>query len=103
MFRNDGPELAAIVDWELATIGDPLLDMGWIMATWPEPDGRSISGNAIEPWGGFPSIGNSSPTMRQAALAGLRICVGMAFSVATNWGLFLKALMRVHAGGSHQR
>jgi len=56
MFRNDGPELAAIVDWELATIGDPLLDMGWIMATWPEPDGRSISGNAIVPWDGFPRI-----------------------------------------------
>jgi aminoglycoside phosphotransferase (APT) family kinase protein len=56
MFRNDGPELAAIVDWELATIGDPLLDMGWIMATWPEPDGRSISGNAIAPWDGFPRI-----------------------------------------------
>jgi aminoglycoside phosphotransferase (APT) family kinase protein len=56
MFCNDGPELAAIVDWELATIGDPLLDMGWIMATWPEPDGRSISGNPIEPWEGFPRI-----------------------------------------------
>ena len=56
MFCNDGPELAAIVDWELATIGDPLLDMGWTMATWPEPDGRSISGTPIEPWEGFPRI-----------------------------------------------
>ncbi|SRR5712692_10175481 len=25
-------------------------------ATWPEPDGRSISGNAIVPWDGFPRI-----------------------------------------------
>jgi len=30
-----GPELAAIVDWELSTIGDPLLDLGWLLATWP--------------------------------------------------------------------
>jgi aminoglycoside phosphotransferase (APT) family kinase protein len=28
-------ELAAVVDWELATIGDPLLDLGHLLATWP--------------------------------------------------------------------
>lgn len=33
-----GPELAAIVDWELCTIGDPLLDLGWLLATWPGGD-----------------------------------------------------------------
>lgn len=36
MFRNDGPGLAAIVDWEMSTIGDPLLDLGWLLATWPD-------------------------------------------------------------------
>ena len=29
------PDLAAIVDWEMCTIGDPLLDLGWLLATWP--------------------------------------------------------------------
>lgn len=33
--RHDGPELAAIVDWELTTIEDPLLDMGWLLSTRP--------------------------------------------------------------------
>jgi aminoglycoside phosphotransferase (APT) family kinase protein len=56
MFANDGPKLAAIVDWELATIGDPLLDMGWIMATWPDPDGRTTSEIAVNPWQDFPTI-----------------------------------------------
>jgi aminoglycoside phosphotransferase (APT) family kinase protein len=56
MFRNDGPELAAIVDWELTTIGDPLLDMGWIVATWPDIDGKATSEFGIDPWEGFPSI-----------------------------------------------
>jgi aminoglycoside phosphotransferase (APT) family kinase protein len=52
MFRNDGPELAAIVDWELATIGDPLLDFGLVLTTWPRPgDPTSMK---IEPWAGFP-------------------------------------------------
>jgi aminoglycoside phosphotransferase (APT) family kinase protein len=34
MFRRDAPAVAAIVDWEMATIGDPLLDFGWLLATW---------------------------------------------------------------------
>jgi aminoglycoside phosphotransferase (APT) family kinase protein len=35
IIRPDAGELAAIVDWELATIGDPLLDLGHLLATWP--------------------------------------------------------------------
>jgi aminoglycoside phosphotransferase (APT) family kinase protein len=31
--------VAAIVDWELCTIGDPLLDLGHLLATWPQPPG----------------------------------------------------------------
>ncbi len=38
LVRRDGPGLAAIVDWELTTIGDPLLDLGHLLATWPDPD-----------------------------------------------------------------
>lgn len=53
MFRHDGPGLAAIIDWELATIGDPLLDLGWVLATWP--DGDSESPVSITPWLGFPT------------------------------------------------
>ncbi|QFY11212.1 phosphotransferase [Nonomuraea phyllanthi] len=35
MFAPDGPRVAAIVDWEMCTIGDPLVDLGWLLATWP--------------------------------------------------------------------
>jgi aminoglycoside phosphotransferase (APT) family kinase protein len=31
------PRLNAIFDWELATIGDPLADVGYLVATWSEP------------------------------------------------------------------
>jgi len=41
LFRFDGPALAAIVDWELATLGDPLLDLGALLASWPDAGGRS--------------------------------------------------------------
>ena len=55
MYRFDGPELAAIVDWELTTIGDPLLDLGWLMATWPEADGPEAGNVSVTPWDGFPT------------------------------------------------
>ena len=38
MFSYDGPQVAAMVDWEMSTIGDPLLDLGWQISTRPEPD-----------------------------------------------------------------
>ncbi len=34
MFSRTSPEVVAIVDWEMCTIGDPLLDLGWLLATW---------------------------------------------------------------------
>lgn len=38
LVRPDAGALAAIVDWELSTIGDPLLDLGHLLATWPVRD-----------------------------------------------------------------
>src|SRR5262249_25592841 len=34
LFSPDGGELAAILDWELSTVGDPLLDLGQLLPTW---------------------------------------------------------------------
>ena len=28
--------LAAIVDWEMGTVGDPKLDLGWVVQSWPD-------------------------------------------------------------------
>ncbi len=41
LIRPDAGDLAAVVDWELATIGDPLLDLGHLLATWPVRDGMA--------------------------------------------------------------
>lgn len=37
------PRVVAIVDWELTTIGDPLLDLGHLLASWPRPGRESIT------------------------------------------------------------
>ena len=54
LFSYDGPELAAIVDWELSTIGDPLLDLGWLIATWPDDDAAAAT-IAFTPRDGLPN------------------------------------------------
>lgn len=43
LMRHDRPALAAIVDWELVTIGDPLLDLGHLLATWPVASGPGVT------------------------------------------------------------
>ena len=43
----DGDEIRAILDWELCTLGDPLADLGGLLAYWPQ------SGDAVE--GVFPA------------------------------------------------
>ena len=37
MYRDGAPAtLAAIVDWEMGTVGDPKLDLGWVVQSWPD-------------------------------------------------------------------
>lgn len=47
MFSPSGPELVAIVDWEMSTIGDPLLDLGWMLATWYQPGHEPVLNNVL--------------------------------------------------------
>ena len=53
MFSPTGPDVAAIVDWEMCTIGDPLLDLGWMLATWHLPGRDAVLPNALMSAGGL--------------------------------------------------
>jgi aminoglycoside phosphotransferase (APT) family kinase protein len=43
MYAHGAPaRLAAIVDWEMGTVGDPKLDLAWVVHNWPDgPDSPS--------------------------------------------------------------
>jgi aminoglycoside phosphotransferase (APT) family kinase protein len=43
------PELLAVVDWEMAAIGDPLVDLAWALIFHPGPEGTMRLGMAKEP------------------------------------------------------
>jgi aminoglycoside phosphotransferase (APT) family kinase protein len=37
MYEEGAPaKLAALVDWEMGTVGDPKLDLGWMIQAWPD-------------------------------------------------------------------
>lgn len=55
MFESTGHVVAAIVDWEMCTVGDPLLDLGWLLATWPDPgDPHDVLDSALSRASGLP-------------------------------------------------
>ncbi|MBW8060478.1 MAG: phosphotransferase family protein [Solirubrobacterales bacterium] len=56
MILSPGGEVAAVVDWELCTLGDPLADVGLLMVYWSQPGDEVIpllEPATLEP--GFPS------------------------------------------------
>jgi aminoglycoside phosphotransferase (APT) family kinase protein len=45
MFDSGDPgRLSAVLDWEMATIGDPLADLGLTLTYWALPEARAVSG-----------------------------------------------------------
>lgn len=42
VFNKDLTKIIGVLDWEMATVGDPLMDLGAMLAYWFEPDEESI-------------------------------------------------------------
>jgi aminoglycoside phosphotransferase (APT) family kinase protein len=56
MILTPAGEVAAVVDWELCTLGDPLADVGLLMAYWPERGEETIAlGQPANLAPGFPT------------------------------------------------
>jgi aminoglycoside phosphotransferase (APT) family kinase protein len=54
---DDGGRIAAVLDWEMATLGDPLADLGLLCVYWAqyEATGMGALTSAVSTDGGFPS------------------------------------------------
>jgi len=52
--------IAAVLDWELCTLGDPLADVGQLLVNWVEP------GDAFVPLGHAPTLAGGFPTREEA-------------------------------------
>lgn len=55
MIAPDGGDVAAIVDWEMCTVGDPLMDLGALLITWHRGDPLEVVDAAMARAGGLPT------------------------------------------------
>lgn len=44
---NDPTRIAAILDWEMCTVGDPLVDVGLLLCYWPQADDPEVFAGSL--------------------------------------------------------
>jgi aminoglycoside phosphotransferase (APT) family kinase protein len=87
MYRHGGPaQLAAIVDWEMGTVGDPKLDLGWVVNSWPEDTsaGKGTVGSYVD-MTGMPS--KSQVLAHYAEVSGRQVDDIAYYEVLAKWKL----------------
>ncbi len=69
IFHKDTPQVLAVLDWELATLGDPVGDFSYLMLNWvTPPDGRAGIGGLDHSALGIPGV--EAATERYVARTG---------------------------------
>jgi aminoglycoside phosphotransferase (APT) family kinase protein len=55
--RDEPTRILAVLDWEMGAIGDPRADVGYLLATYTEPDGRAgaLGFSSVTGEAGFPT------------------------------------------------
>lgn len=106
LLRRDVPELAAFIDWEMCTVGDPLLDVGWMLVCWPDGPNPIDAGSELAALGGLAT----RPELIDAYLAadGRRTtrldwyiamaCFKLAIVIEGTWSRYLAGQASAEAG-----
>lgn len=68
MFSLRAARISGVVDWELATLGDPLLDLGWILGSWWEEGDPEGKRPLVRPWQDF--LSRAELVRRYAEISG---------------------------------
>ncbi|MDA8117020.1 MAG: phosphotransferase family protein [Actinomycetota bacterium] len=80
MVADDG-SIAAVLDWELCTLGDPLADIGTLLVYWTDPEDANVPLSAVTALPGFPRRAEVAEMYAEAAGVDLgRINYFMAFA-----------------------
>lgn len=82
------PRLLAVVDWEMASIGDPLVDLAWALIFHPGPEGTMRLGMAKEPRFGMDHLPGRDDLVRRYAEASGRDTSNIGwYDVFARWKL----------------
>ena len=104
LFARHAPaRLTAVLDWEMATLGDPLADLGYLCATWAQPDNRQnpmLALSAATRGAGFPT--RAQLRERYAERTGRTINEHRWYEVLALWkaAIFLEASYRRYLAGN---
>jgi aminoglycoside phosphotransferase (APT) family kinase protein len=86
MYHHGAPaRLAAIVDWEMGTVGDPKLDLGWVVHAWPEDTGKVEDGFSYVDMRGMPS--RSQILAHYATISGRQVDDIDYYMILAKWKL----------------
>jgi aminoglycoside phosphotransferase (APT) family kinase protein len=67
---GDPARITALLDWDMCTLGDPLMDLGYMLALWPEPhDPQAFRKFGMPTWHAG-SLTRKQATMRYAERSG---------------------------------
>lgn len=106
LLRRETPEMAAFIDWEMCTIGDPLLDLGWMLICWPHEPNPIDAGRELAALGGLASRGDlleayvAAGGRRTTALPWYlaMACFKLAIVIEGTWSRFLAGRANRDAG-----
>jgi aminoglycoside phosphotransferase (APT) family kinase protein len=93
---DDPTRLVAVLDWDMCTLGDPLADLGNVLALWSEPGDPPAASSSMMPTGvaGFPS--RAEVVERYARLTG-RDCSRAAWYHAFNVFRYAAIAQQIYA------
>ena len=99
MFKHGAPaRLAAIVDWEMGTVGDPKLDLGWVVNTWPED--TSAGGGSVGGYVDLTGMPNRDEVLgHYAAVSGRQVDDIDYYCVLAKWKLAIVLEQGYQRGG----
>lgn len=100
MFRHGAPaRLAAIVDWEMGTVGDPKLDLAWVVHGWPETNDGVDNEISYVDMTGMPR--RSEVLARYAEVSGRQVDDIDYYCVLAKWKLAIVLEQGFQRGGDN--
>jgi aminoglycoside phosphotransferase (APT) family kinase protein len=101
--RIQTPRLAAILDWEMATVGDPLADLGYLTATWAQegdPSDAMLDLSVVSRRPGFPTRGELVAAYAQQSGRQTKFIVWYQVLALWKSAIFLEGSYRRFMSGS---
>jgi aminoglycoside phosphotransferase (APT) family kinase protein len=97
------PRVVALLDWEMATLGDPLADIGYLTATWAEPDDLDdpmLELSAVTRLPGFPARSELADSYAQRTGRDLRALRWYQALALWKASIFLEGSYARHLAGT---